>query len=505
MKKLFYHVSLAFLFIALITSCNPKKENITTLRIVKISTPDEALAFDSVKVSYVPIMDQEFILLSRLDSSGTAYDTLDIQEPVLATFWVGKNYSQLCIRPGDKLTVTIDAIDKKNVVYRYSSEDEKNNVAHINTYFDQTNRIVNTSSQSFLDMEADTFMLAFDSLTTSVNQNYKNFSDSVALNDEEKNLITTFNKLRFLHSKMDYLFTKHNNFLVDQIYAFRDGKEIQEYKIPDPLKNILNEIPMDTALLKSSMHGSSYRGLLFFYSREKYFNPYFNPQLWDKPSPLRPKADYDSVKNASFPISIKEYLLANNLRNDIAEKGVTEVIDSVYSAFAKDYPHSKYLPVIQKVYDQQVAILPGKYAPDFTGKKADGTIVNLSDFKGRVVYVDVWATWCGPCVEEIPDAIKLQEAFKGNDEIIFLNVSIDKDLEAWKNKIAKESDWKGVHINLTEEQKELLATNYRVTGWPRYFIIDKDGKIVTAKAPRPSSKEVIKNELSRLANSRRSM
>ena len=65
-------------------------------------------------------------------------------------------------------------------------------------------------------------------------------------------------------------------------------------------------------------------------------------------------------------------------------------------------------------------------APDFSGRTLEGKLISLKDFKGKVVYVDVWATWCGPCVEEIPYAKKLQGTFQ-EDKVIFLNVSVDRE------------------------------------------------------------------------------
>ena len=102
-------------------------------------------------------------------------------------------------------------------------------------------------------------------------------------------------------------------------------------------------------------------------------------------------------------------------------------------------------------YDKKVAILPGDIAPDFSGRTLEGKLISLKDFKGKVVYVDIWASWCGPCVEEIPYAKKLHSAFQ-EDKVIFLNVSVDRSREAWKKKLVKEKDWLGTHIILDQQE-----------------------------------------------------
>jgi thiol-disulfide isomerase/thioredoxin len=105
------------------------------------------------------------------------------------------------------------------------------------------------------------------------------------------------------------------------------------------------------------------------------------------------------------------------------------------------------------------------------------------------VYVDVWATWCGPCVEEIPYAKKLQGTFQ-EDKVIFLNVCVDDNLEEWKRMLVKEKDWLGTHIFLDHRESDSLHRNYKVIGIPEYFLIDQMGKIVSSRASRPSSKTI---------------
>lgn len=501
MKKNLYYFSLLIVLGLVIQSCAKKEDAITTLRIVRINAPDDIQSQDSVKVSYTPVMELDYILLSRLDTTGVANDTLQLQEPVYAYMQVGKNYTSVFMRPGDDLTVIIDQRDKNHVIVSYKSIHVGNNIGELNSYFSKTLGYFSDSNNKFIRRDAESFTAALDSLSAAIANHYKAFSDTVSLTEKETDLINTFNNIQHHYSQLWYLFRTHNDFLVGQIDAFRAGKEVHDYITPLPLRKILSEVPMDTILLRSHAHGIFYKQLLYFYSREKFFYPFFDVTLWDKPNPLQPNLDYEVVKAQSYPTPIKEFFLANNLKNDLQDFGITEVLDSVFTKFAKDYPHSEYLGTLQKVYDQQVAILPGSVAPNITGKKVDGTVVNLTDFKGRIVYVDVWATWCGPCLEEIPESVKLQDSFKNNKDIIFLNVSVDKDVQAWKNKVAKEENWKGVHINLTEEEKERLTKNYRIAGYPKYFLIDKNGNIVTNKAPRPSSKDVLRNKLIELLNS----
>ena len=126
----------------------------------------------------------------------------------------------------------------------------------------------------------------------------------------------------------------------------------------------------------------------------------------------------------------------------------------------------------------------------------DGKMVSLSDFKGKVVLVDVWATWCGPCRQQIPYLKKLEEEMHGTD-VVFGGVSVDesKDKQKWLDFIKTEG-LKGVQLLAGGWSK--ITKDYKITGIPRFMVFDKKGNIVSVDAPRPSSpelKKMLENEL----------
>ncbi|WP_315815437.1 TlpA disulfide reductase family protein [Paraflavitalea speifideaquila] len=116
---------------------------------------------------------------------------------------------------------------------------------------------------------------------------------------------------------------------------------------------------------------------------------------------------------------------------------------------------------------------PGAAGIDFTYPDLDGKKVSLTDFKGKVVLVDVWATWCGPCKGEIPHLKKMEEEMRGKD-IVFMSVSVDeqKDHQKWKDYIAKEA-LKGVQLFAAGWSD--IARNYDIKGIPRFMVFDKKG------------------------------
>jgi thiol-disulfide isomerase/thioredoxin len=127
-------------------------------------------------------------------------------------------------------------------------------------------------------------------------------------------------------------------------------------------------------------------------------------------------------------------------------------------------------------------------APDFTLESDQGKKVSLSDHKGKVVYIDFWATWCGPCMAEIPHSKKLKEKFVGNDSIVFMYVSIDneEDMDTWKA-VIKKKGLTGVQLIARNGGKEeKVGERYQLQFIPRFVLIDKKGKVAHFQAPNPS-------------------
>jgi len=134
--------------------------------------------------------------------------------------------------------------------------------------------------------------------------------------------------------------------------------------------------------------------------------------------------------------------------------------------------------------------LKGKASPDFDYENFKGGKTKLSDLKGKYVYIDLWATWCGPCRAEIPFLQKIEEKYHGKN-IEFVSISIDqaKDHEKWQ-KFVTDKNLGGVQLFADKNWESEFVTSYGVTGIPRFILIDPNGNIVNPDAARPSSPEL---------------
>ena len=116
----------------------------------------------------------------------------------------------------------------------------------------------------------------------------------------------------------------------------------------------------------------------------------------------------------------------------------------------------------------------GQMAPDFTIKNQNGHPVKLSDYRGKVVFLNFWATWCGPCVEEAADVEKLNNTFKER-KFQMLTVSVDTDWKPVNEFYAKHNLTVPVYLDPGQQVARGL---YKITGVPETFLIDANGHVV---------------------------
>ena len=135
--------------------------------------------------------------------------------------------------------------------------------------------------------------------------------------------------------------------------------------------------------------------------------------------------------------------------------------------------------------------LNGTVSPSFNFENHKGGFTSLESLKGKYVYVDVWATWCGPCRQEIPFLQKTEEAYHGkNIEFVSISVDVMKDKEKW-NKFVTDKNLGGIQLLADKDWKSDFVQGYKINGIPRFILISPEGKIVNADAPRPSSPELV--------------
>lgn len=176
--------------------------------------------------------------------------------------------------------------------------------------------------------------------------------------------------------------------------------------------------------------------------------------------------------------------LADNFMANYMENGADAYPTATIEAYQQTTSDPQKAEKYKAMSKELEKILPGKPAPDFDVKDVKGKAMKFSDIigKGKVVYMDVWATWCGPCCAEIPFMEKLVERYAGNSKIEIISLSIDENTDKWSKKLeADQPEWR--QFIVPGGFKSDLCRKYRINGIPRFMLFDKEGKIIDVNAP----------------------
>jgi len=185
------------------------------------------------------------------------------------------------------------------------------------------------------------------------------------------------------------------------------------------------------------------------------------------------------------------------LLTSLVGAGSTNNLEEAYEYFADVVENEDYLDQIDEICNNALLLAPGAEAPDIEMEDLSGKVFHLSDFAGKPLYIDLWASWCGPCCEEIPHLKKFVDSLGANPEIQCISISIDENRADWENKL-KEVGSTWPQYLATDDGQESISKKYFVSGIPRFLLIAADGTIASVNAPRPSSPDIREELLSLL-------
>ena len=281
-----------------------------------------------------------------------------------------------------------------------------------------------------------------------------------------------------------YLLEEGNDFF-GKVYYMSSG---EAYKaVLDSFKiDVINEFGeiTDSAFINSEITSIDEKNTYFIGSQEKLANYSVDVKtyMWETRAIARDFNFYaaiDSLNSIDFNNMAEQYAAA-------FQASLNNVTDAEFIVTAKE----RITKTTDSWLERKTAVdnMPkeGEPAIDFNYPDIEGNEISLTSFKGKLVYVDVWATWCGPCKAEIPSLQKLETDYHGKD-ITFMSVSVDTDKEAWEKMVA-EKELGGVQLWADGWSK--ITKDYAIFGIPRFLLFDAKGNVISTNAPRPSSDEI---------------
>ena len=167
------------------------------------------------------------------------------------------------------------------------------------------------------------------------------------------------------------------------------------------------------------------------------------------------------------------FFLAGEIIDDF-QQGRFDQGEQRLAEFLQDNPYSAYTEVVEEIVREASKLKPRQPAPDFTLDDLQGRSVSLSDFKGQAVFLDFWASWCGPCIGAVPYLEEIKQQTR-DQKVIFLNISLDS-ADKWHQAV-EEHGLTGVHVHAPGGWQAAVAQLYQVRGIPSYYLVGPDGRM----------------------------
>jgi thiol-disulfide isomerase/thioredoxin len=180
---------------------------------------------------------------------------------------------------------------------------------------------------------------------------------------------------------------------------------------------------------------------------------------------------------------------------DAMNKNPNKTILETYHDKISEVSDIRYRALLNRTLQELLEFGNGDPAYDFSAFDVTGNKKNLGIFAGKVILIDLWATWCGPCIALLPTFEQLKNDYKSNHDVVFISLSIDDNKTKWKSKVSE--------LGLTGNQwitDRVYLEKYRVSGVPRTIIVGKDFTIAELRGPALSDRKLTRQAIDNLLN-----
>ena len=444
-----YLLSLS-LFLILLSCSNSKSSTIIFSGQVQNST-DELITVSN----YNSTMKEDF----PIDSLGNFEARVKVEKDGYYFFKIGRPYATVRFKKGKNVHLNIDA-DNFFKSRRYSGDLSSENNFNVQK---------SALRSEYVGDPKDYFVVPLPEFLSKIKVTRDavfELIDKSSLNQEDK-------KLEIRIAEYDHLQT-YNNY--QKFYSYHKKRNAE---LPDDYYQPIIDINIDDD--EMFRHSGAYRNLIVANYRHA------SKKALSEDSTL---TIIEFVKNKISKvksIDTREQFASMLMRK---MKQGNDDIDDDYRQIIPLFSSDRMKRKLEEKYKSALETVSGKVSVDFNYENFSGGKTSLKDLAGKLVYIDVWATWCGPCLKEMPSLKVLINDYKGKN-IEFVSISIDhkKDYEKWR-KMVPEKNVGGIQLYDAEGLSSAFMKAFNVGLIPRFMMLDYEGKIITANAPRPSSDEV---------------
>lgn len=399
-----------------------------------------------------------------IQSDGTFADTLKLQEAGFYTLSIGRERTSVYLKNGDNLNLSLD-VSQFDETLKYVGEG-----AYANNYLTakQLNVENQTSdSKALYSLEE----VAFKSRIDSLYQSNLSLLDKISEGDDNFNTIEAKNLVYDNYSYFNNYESYHGRFA-----NLADFKVSEDF-LPEGLKNLSFE---DADSYKMS---SSYKNMVFNKTLNDLFETIGDDYLNTSTEELK---GIESIKIPALKDDVVDYL-----GGFLVSPG-NPYMQSVYEFFLANTTKDETKTKLNEVFEKGKDLIKGSPSPQFTNyENHKGGTLSLGELKGKYVYIDVWATWCGPCKREIPSLKEVEKQYHGkNIEFISTSIDVAEDHDTWLNMV-NDMSLGGTQLFADNDWNSQFVKDYGIEGIPRFILVDPEGNIVNADAPRPSNPRLV--------------
>ncbi len=446
--------------VLLFNSCKKEKENDFVIFSGKIENPNSDSLTITNRFDYK-------IHTFHLAGDGTFNDTIHITEGYYHLD-DGNGNTQIYLKPNYNLNLSLDSKKSfKSIKYTGKGAYENNYLAKKTLLNYKLYPFNNSGYHSELN-EKD-YLYLIDSLhrvrMKLFNDHKQNFGKGFSFIDSNSIKYQTLTKI-YTFEMMKRIVTGNTDFEVSTNYP-----------------NAFDELDLTNGLL----------------SKAQYYIYFLDYYIWKET-----KKNWNEKDSIDFEVALMK-TIGNSIKNNRIKESIahhmgiqsldrTNELDEVYNITNSYISNKQYLAEIDEKYTSIKRLPIGSISPNFELYDIKNNLVSLRDLKGKIVYIDIWATWCKPCIREIPHLNKLEEEFR-DKEIKFVSICKNDKKERWL-KMVNKKELSGIQLFAPDDDISFF-TKYMIQAIPRFILIDEEGKIIDINAKRPSDPK-LKEQLEKL-------